>query len=125
MRSTGIALAMALSIGLVATAHAGTYSTPILYHNSGNPVDCYVTNVGTTPIRFAVTLYNDAGGVVTPTFDFCLGDTLPAGATCRVNLTAGGFTRCTVEASSSKVRANMVIYDGASNIIGSAVATKK
>jgi hypothetical protein len=92
---------------MVADASAGSLSSPAL-QTIGGQLECVISNVGTTPVRFTVTLYSSPdGAALTPSVDTCavLLGALPAGQTCVVSLGAPVAARCTVEASSSKVRA--------------------
>jgi hypothetical protein len=109
-------VAIAVSAVLAAPAHTATFSTPMLQGASGG--ECLVSNVGTSPVNLTVTLYNPSGGVVAPSFSTC-GTSLGAGETCLVNKSGSVALRCTVDASSTKIRAAL-------SVSGQAVpATKK
>jgi hypothetical protein len=125
MRSAGLALVLALAFGIVSPAHAGTYSSPLLVAQTGEIAACYVSNVGTKPIDVTVTLFDNAGSVVTPTNNGCnvLG-TLSPQQSCEVTKVGYAPVRCTVEASSSKVRTLMGIVESGKMRLG-VPATKK
>jgi hypothetical protein len=109
MRSARLGLVLALALVPVFAAHARavTLSSPVLQSIGGN-LTCTVSNVGTTPVKFSVTLHSrQDGNVLAPELDDCavFFGVLPEGQTCEVALTPPAAARCTVEASSSKVRA--------------------
>jgi hypothetical protein len=118
--------ALIFCIVLAGSAHAGTYSTPMLEAGSTGSTDsltCMVSNIGTTPVDLTVTFYNPGGGVVAPSSATC-GAGLAAGSTCFVKKSGVVALRCTVEASSSKVRA-VLFLTGSSGIQAAVAATKK
>jgi hypothetical protein len=132
MRSIGLALA--LVSGLIVPAYAGTYSTSSVIYLSGGLAVCSVSNVGTTPINVTVTLIDALGAVVTsPGVNNCannFGGVLPAGLACEsfVTTPAGidsDFVRCSVESSSSKIRAALIVLDSTGAMVASVPATKK
>ena len=106
----GLAFALAAP-----AAHATTLNTPIMGPSTGGAFICYVSNVGTKPAKVTVTLYSSYGDAIAPDVNDCattFSGVLPPGLTCSAaQLLPGGgtgggyFTRCTVDSSSSKVRA--------------------
>jgi len=131
MHSTRLAFALALTLthGVVASARAGTYSSPNLQAAGvGSALVCVISNVGTTPFNFTVpVLRNFSGSAVTPDSDSCSSYTgvLPAGDTCFVRKNAGIAARCAVDASSSKIRAVLWVQDSAGEVESTAALTKK
>jgi hypothetical protein len=124
-----IAFCACLVFGLTITsATAGTYSTSIVTHGSGQTVLCMVSNVGTAPMNVAVTLHDSSGAALTPAADSCNNVALPAGWSCDVDMSPSDFApvRCAVDASSSKMRAALVVYRNSdSSVVVSVPATKK
>jgi hypothetical protein len=111
-------LILTLTLGIVPSVRAGTYSSPILRITAAggsNGLYCAISNVGTTPVNFTVPVLLNFNGVpVAPAFDDCTakGGVLPAGVTCQVAVMAPSTARCTVGASSSKVRAILYVLLG-------------
>jgi hypothetical protein len=127
MRATGLGLA--LVTGLMAPAYAGTYDTSIVFSYAGELMVCAVSNVGVPAINVTVTVHDDNGNVVPPVNDACLSlaGVLPGGKTCYVSLNqgVGHAARCTVNSSSSKVRAVLTVQDSTAGTFVSVPATKK
>jgi hypothetical protein len=106
----GLAFALAAP-----AAHAVTLSTPLLGPTNSGAFVCYVSNVGTKPTKVTVTLYDRDGTAIAPTENDCVtafGGVLPPGKSCSASDalpgggTGGGLrARCSVDSSSSKVRA--------------------
>jgi hypothetical protein len=72
-----------------------------------------VSNVVTAPINVTGTLYDSAGAVEPPTSNTCVtsyAGVLPAGATCFISHGVGAV-RCVVDASSSKLRVLLMVFD--------------
>jgi hypothetical protein len=118
MRSLLVASVFAL--GIVGPVFAGSYSTPLLFasESAGSQGFCCVSNVGTTPVNVTVTAYGAGGAVLTQGGNTCVtiyGGVLPAGASCCGNGYLFHF-RCTVDASSNKVRVDAWVTDGSGNI---------
>jgi hypothetical protein len=103
-----LALALGLGLGIAAPARAVTFSSPIL--QTEGSMSCFVTNVGKKPIDVVVTIHNFSGAVL-PTSGSCNDGPLDVGATCLENVSFAQ-ARCTVDASSSKVRAVFAIIEG-------------
>jgi len=117
-------LCVGLSFG--APASAVTLSTGMSPEAfAGDVVDCFVSNVNTAPITASVQMFALSGALLTPNYDGCSSGPIAPGVTCQVQVTpvSAGFMRCTVTASSSKVRANLQVYT-TSNFVGSVPATK-
>ena len=130
MRSTRLALALALSFGIVATAGAGTYSSPILRTFTANTqLHCVVSNVGNSPANVTITLYDGFGVVVPPNSNGCVvsyAGVLPAGASCASVVSGPHILRCTAEVSSSKVRAVLQAYSpSTTEVLSNVPLTKK
>lgn len=106
----GVAFALVTPV-----AHATTLSTPIMGPTNAGAFVCSVSNVGTKPAKVTVALFSADGTAITPDANDCataFGGVLPPGVTCSASQalpgggTGGGhLTRCTVDSSSSKVRA--------------------
>ena len=121
------ALALAATLAPVVPAWAGTYSSPLITVPAGGLGRCTVSNVGTAPINLTGTLYDNAGSVKAPLGSECVdvyAGVLPAGVTCII-VVGPGPVRCVINASSSKVRAVLVVTNAANDITASEPATKK
>ena len=129
MRATRLALTLALTLGIFTPARAATYSTPALQAPDNGSLVCIASNVGTTPVNVTMTIYTSLGAAVTPGTDICANDfggVLPPGATCfQIYSAVVPFGRCTVDASSSKIRAVLLTRDPVGNVIATQAATKK
>jgi hypothetical protein len=107
-------------------ASAATYSTSIVTSYAGqSSMGCVVSNVGTTPIDLTVTFFDVTGASVAPVYNGC-GSSVAAGASCLVLLdgTVTQFARCSVNASSSKIRAALILDNSAATLL-SVPATRK
>src|SRR5262245_14053838 len=126
MRAVAAAVALAL---LAASAHAVTlYTTTAQVTTASSALLCKVNNVGPSPVTVAVALANFDGVPVTGenTCVTTYSGTLPAGASCFVRLWGPtGNIRCTVDASSSKIRAGIEVLNGAGDSVLDVPATKK
>jgi hypothetical protein len=84
--------------------------------------------VGTTAVTVAVSFLNGSGTTTSPASDTCAsgGGTLAPGETCYGALDAAGsqLARCSVDASSSKIRAALMLVRTGDTVL-SVPATKK
>ena len=106
-------LAIAAALAPVVPAWAATFSSPLLTAIAGQSFQCRVSNVGTAPINVTGTLYDSAGAVEPPVSNTCVttyAGVLPAGATCFISHGVGAV-RCVVDASSSKLRVLLMVFD--------------
>src|SRR5262245_1713296 len=106
--------AFAATLAIATAVHAGTLlSSPSLVGGSGDQLGCYVTNVDTRPVTVTVTLRDELGAPFSLSAETCVSvPTLAAGQTCFIlRAPAPGYGRCTVEASSSKVRATLSVLN--------------
>ena len=130
MHSTRLASALALAAALapVVPAWAATFSSPLLTVPGGGGLGrCTVSNVGTAPVNLTGTLYDVSGNVKAPLGNECVdvyAGVLPAGVSCNI-IVGSGTVRCVIDASPSKVRAVLVVTNGAGDITASEPATKK
>jgi hypothetical protein len=122
-------LTLTFCVGAAAPAFAGTYTTTMVQAAVGDYIDCLVSNVGTTPVNVTVKFFNYPGSEVTASGGndcLAMSGVLPAGVTCGAYLGGSGFVRCEVTASSSKVRAAVIVFDGTTGrSVTSVPATKK
>ena len=109
-----VALLCAVSLfNLVGPAHAAQLLSPPLWTDVGNAGNCYVRNIGTTPVNVQVTLFSNNGMSIN--VDTCNAGPLAAGKTCAVfslNLPDDSWAACSVKASNtnvSKLRGNVDI----------------
>ena len=125
MRATQLLLTLTLALSTVAPVRAGTYYSPLLQAvPAGHQLWCMVSNVGTTPITISVKVFN--GDEVTPDFDTCsFNPELGPMSDCFLIFDAPQAGRCTVEASSSKIRAVLWVQDSSGVIVSTAPLTKK
>ena len=115
MRLRIIVLAVTLVMALHGPVQAITLYTSLVsaYSESGQYMNCVVTNVGVRGRRGAgtvtvkVTLRDVDGIEISPFLDTCNSqqNPLPAGSSCTVFLNPSRPAFCTVEASASHVRA--------------------
>ena len=127
MHSARLALALLLVLGTAATARAATFSSPIVSIGAGSALFCHVTNVGKKSIKVTATL-QDFDGSVLAASDNCLvvaGGVLSAGGSCSTAVAGPATARCTIVASSGKVRVHMWVRDSGGNPIMSVPATQK
>jgi len=86
-------LTAAAFLAMTGLAHAaGTISSPAIFGGSGNSgAVCAVRNVGKTQTTPALTVFDESGNALAPTFSFqlCNGQIQPVGSTC--NLLPGGI----------------------------------
>ena len=126
MRSTRLVV-LTLALGIVPTAHAAVFSTPILPAPAGNSLACIVSNVGLKPAKFTVTLLDDLGNPSPVLADTCADlfptGELPAGRSCAASVAGPSNARCTVNAS-GKIRAHLAIIDATANVTVTVAATK-
>jgi hypothetical protein len=123
-----LAAALASSLSVAGTARAVDLYTPLARIQATSTLWCSITNVGPSPIDITVTGYNQSGVLVVPLNDVCglgFGGVLPAGQTCHSIFSGPKEIRCAFNASSSKVRAHLMINDNAGDTISSVPATKK
>ena len=122
-------LALKLALAVAAPAYAGTYSTSPVQSAATEGLNCTVSNVGTTPVDVTVTLLDVLGApVTTGVSNVCIagfGGVLPPGATCGAAYVGALFARCTVTASSSRIRAALTVLDSTGRMTLSVPATKK
>jgi hypothetical protein len=104
-------LAIAAVLALGSASQAARLATPFVSVNSGQFLDCFVSNLNTKPATVTVTLFDPNGGARTPNSDTCNGSPLAPGASCGVELPAGIGGRCVVVANTGKTRAGI-------NVIG-------
>ena len=119
--------ALVLTVAATSLVQASTLlSSPVLVGGSGDQLGCYVTNVDTKAVKVTVTLRDELGNPLGLSAETCayLG-TLAAGQTCFVYRDpAPSYGRCTVEASSGKIRAVLSVLNGG-HVTASEPLTKK
>lgn len=110
-----VALLCAVSLfNLIGPAHAAQLLSPPLWTDVGNAGNCYVRNIGTTPVNVQVTLFSN-NGMGPPNVDTCNTGPLAAGKTCAVfslTLPDDSWAACSVKTSNinvSKLRGNVEI----------------
>jgi hypothetical protein len=124
MRTAAVILVAALA----APSAAGTYNTTPVQTAATEGLQCMISNVGTAPVTVTAVLLDVTGAAITPVGDVCqsgFGGELPAGATCGVVYAGSTFARCTVTASSSRIRAALSVVDNTGRMTLSVPATKK
>jgi hypothetical protein len=110
-----VALLCALSLfNLVGSARAAQLLSPPLWTDEGNAGNCYVRNIGTTPVNVQVTLFSN-NSIAHIDVDTCNAGPLAAGKTCAVfalNLPDDSWAACSVKTSNinaSKLRGSVDI----------------
>ena len=91
-------------------ADALTLSTPLVPANSGELVDCIITNLSTKTVEFSVQLLSYTGTVVAPNLSTCGSAIAPMG-TCQVLPTVNTPVVCVFTAKSGKVKAAAYVFD--------------
>jgi hypothetical protein len=112
---------------LVATpALSATLASGVLRATAGSQLICMVTNVGQTPLPADVYLLDAAtGGVIAVGGDCYTGELAPW-ASCEMHTQVGVAKsgHCRVEAPGSKVRASLLVVNGAGVVTSSLPLTK-
>jgi hypothetical protein len=110
-----VALLCAVSLfNLIGPAHAAQLLSPPLWTDLGNAGNCYVRNIGTTPVNVQVTLFSN-NGIGHTDVDTCNTGPLAAGKICAVfslTLPDDSWAACSVKTSNinvSKLRGNVEI----------------
>lgn len=109
-----VGLTLLLSTLLVATGGAVVLHTTILRtDNSTRLLVCWVSNVGTKSVNVAAALTDSRGRPVNAPTNSCRdkGGVLAPGESCTLGETGNLELRCSVEASSSQVRAALHAVD--------------
>ena len=119
--------AAALLVATGQAANAVQLSTPVAYAPNGRRLSCSIVNVGTGPIQVTGALRNFDDGKDITYLNYCPTppSTLAPGAGCIIHGPLGpngGY--CQFNASSSRVRANLVLHDQLGWEILSVTATK-
>jgi hypothetical protein len=96
---------------------------------AGGVVYCIISNVGPSPVDVTATIYDLVGAGIAPDLETCDGTyngALAAGRSC-YSAKSGpvGGARCTFDASSSKVRAELLVLEAGGIPVSNLPATKK
>lgn len=129
MTRTPLALALALSLATLAPTpvRAATYNSSIVRASVGSYLMCMISNIGTKSINVSGSLIDGLGFPMVPSYDTCVSThagVLAPGKTCEINLAGVAIGRCSVESSSSKIRAVLAVFDSSYNMTLSVPATK-
>jgi len=108
-----VALLCTVSLfNLVGPVHAAQLLSPPLWTDVGDAGNCYVRNIGTTPVNVRVTLFSN-NGIGHIDVDTCNAGPLAPGKTCAVfslNLPDDSWAACSVKTSNinvNKLRGNI------------------
>jgi hypothetical protein len=119
---------LAAVLGFATSARAAMYATPMLTASAAQYFVCYVSNVGTTPVTVTMELRDAAGSSLASYADplRCVGgEVLAAGETCLKATDGGEPLRCTVEATSGKLRVDMMAVNADGSPTASVAGTKR
>jgi hypothetical protein len=114
MKASVIFTAIACLLGASGAAHAGQIASSAIYGSfAQRQAQCFVGNLGTTPISVKVNILDESGNVV-PTGTSCNGPIEP-GFICSVftnSIPNGVAFACSASAgSTAKLRGSLVLYD--------------
>ena len=110
------------------TAHAGDLFTPVLQSQAGSNLSCAIVNVSTSPIVVTAAVESFPAGNDITIQSICPipPATLGPGQGCFVNASQAGSNAgyCHFTASSSRVRANLILFGSNGDIVTSLPATR-
>jgi hypothetical protein len=109
-----LALVAVLSVASASRA-ATVLTTPLVVNNNGQIPLCFVTNIDTRPATISVKFTSQFGGDYTALGGGGCPASLPPGQTCIAEPAYLDYCYCSVTSSTSKIRAAMVLLDGATN----------
>lgn len=129
MRSVLLAFGLAVGVGAAVPVHAVTLSSALLSAGGGaggGTLLCTVSNLDKKPVAVTMTMLSQTGSVFEDS-DTCaqlFAGLLPPGQSCTGSVAGGQAARCTVVASSNKVRAVFYVRDSAFNATAALPLTK-
>jgi len=100
-------------------ALAADFATPIVAANTGQTLECALTNVGTKPTNVTLELIDQTGATMPTVFNTCsVGVLQPRGSCVALPSTQPPFAAyCAVTSSTTQVRASIAVFDSSGNTI--------
>jgi hypothetical protein len=118
-------IATAALLAAAPAAFAATFASGVLQATSGSRLVCMVTNLGTTTLPVEVILVHTSGGGISFGGDCLTGEIAPW-ASCEMHSQPGvaNSGHCRVSAPGTKVRASLLVVNGANVVTSSLPLTK-
>jgi hypothetical protein len=130
MSSSSLRSALAATALLVATSPAVAVElfTPMSQGLNGQRIMCAIVNVGTSPVQVSAAVRHWGSGADISFTNVCPPPpaAVPPGESCYVQTDAVGIhtAYCHFKTSSSRVRANLIVFDSNFEILATLAATK-